>query len=129
MATKVPKYTWNQDDGLDNLNVNVYVEGLRDFKHTNMDGILQLISDVALNADVKFEARVRGFLLEIWGQDELNGEHYVLQVDGLPGDLKVNHCKMAVKSNGVQIILKKRDAVSWSEELKYGLPVCELRCF
>ncbi|KAF5404621.1 hypothetical protein PHET_02007 [Paragonimus heterotremus] len=129
MVAKVPKYTWNQDDGLDNLSVNVHIEGLRDFKHTNMDGILHLISDVALNADVMFEATIRGFLLEIWGQDELDGEHYVLQVDGLPGDLKVKQCRMVVRNNTVQIILKKQNAVSWSEQLKHGLPLCELKCF
>ncbi|KAA3679578.1 uncharacterized protein DEA37_0001230, partial [Paragonimus westermani] len=125
MTAKVPKYTWNQDDGLDHLNVSVHIEGLRNFEDTEVSGVYPLIPDVALNADVVFEATVRGFLLEIWGQDELDGAHYRIQVEGLPGELKVKQCKILVKSDTVLICLKKRDAVSWSEELKHGLPVCE----
>ncbi|KAF8572174.1 hypothetical protein P879_00030 [Paragonimus westermani] len=125
MTAKVPKYTWNQDDGLDHLNVSVHIEGLRNFEDTEVSGVYPLIPDVALNADVVFEATARGFLLEIWGQDELNGAHYKLQVEGLPGELKVRQCKILVKNDTVLICLKKQDAVSWSEELKHGLPVCE----
>ncbi|KAF7255494.1 hypothetical protein EG68_01889 [Paragonimus skrjabini miyazakii] len=127
MTAKVPKYTWNQNDSLDILNVNVHIEGLRNFEDTEVNGVFPLIPDVALNADVMFEATARGFVLEIWGQDELDGAHYMLQVDGLPGELKVRQCKILVKSDAVLICLKKQDAVSWSEELKDGLPVCELK--
>ncbi|CAL8076951.1 unnamed protein product [Calicophoron daubneyi] len=105
----------------DKVQVTISIQGLRTCTSVTFGRLIPKVNKVATNAEITFKATENGFSFDLVGRDQLQGKHYQLNVEKLPGALDVPRCHYKVRTDGVDIVLHKRDpSKSWLGELSLG---------
>ncbi|KAA0197638.1 hypothetical protein FBUS_09185 [Fasciolopsis buskii] len=107
----------------DRVRVRIRVDGIRSRTRVARAGVLPRLVRQPSNANILFEPTPYGFYFECTGNEESDQRRYVLKVNYLPGEIIPEECSYRVCTDMVELILRKKVANFWTDELLRGLPV------